>query len=127
MQTMLKSFYNIDPNIANRYMSIPYFMSIFLAPISGYFIDVIGRRGLVLITSALFLLSSQLLFIIIPICPDQSCDYGIRIIAPMVLMGFFFILLITTAFPSIALVTDSRITTVGFGLCSSCYNLGKLQ
>ena len=66
---------------------------------------------------------AHILFLVLPTCPDGSCN-GYIMILPFLLLGVFYSCYSAVLWPCVALVCDNEILGTAFGLITSVQNGG---
>ena len=100
-------------------MSITYGVSVILCPIIGIITDKIGKRGFLLIASAIFLTTFHVLLIITP-----DSHKPIYPIFYFVLFGIGYSINVTVVWSAITYVLDKNIIGTAFGVAYCFSNMG---
>jgi len=97
-----------------RIMSIPYIMSIFLAPCLGHVVDRVQQRAILsIIASLIFVLVHMILA-----CTQSSP------ILPLIQQGIAYALFASVIWPSIPLIIDAKYVGTAFGTIVAIQNIG---
>ena len=94
--------------------SIVIFASLLFAPLAGWLVDQIGRRGLLMLIGALLMIPSYLLLGLTHLPPA----------GPMIVLGAAFVLIPAAMWPLVPLLVERERVGTAFGLMTMIQNVG---
>lgn len=118
--TALQVQFGFNPIPAGWLYSIPYFMSMVLAPGLGGLIDKVGRRALFITTSSFLVAIACFIMAVCPYTtnPDWAC------LLPLIMVGFGYSIYASALWSSIPYIVKPQTIGSAFGLATSIQNIG---
>jgi len=106
--------WDLDPEVSGRIVSIISFSSMIFSPISGFVIDKIGRRTIIMIAGTTAVIPAYLLLALTPVYPAVA----------VFVIGAAFSLVPSALWPCIPLLIHTDLLGTAFGLLTAIQNCG---
>jgi len=109
--------FNVPLVNAGELVPFTYYISFFLTPLTGIYVDRKGKRVLIIFLATIIFLISHLYIAFLDDAPKDQTDY--KIIWGLVGIGFFYAAYSAVIWPCIALVVKKDLTGLAYGLTNS--------
>ena len=119
---MLQERFGFSDIDAGALFTLPYTISAFTSPFLGILIDKIGRRGLLIIMSAIILFAAHVTNMFLPNCSAGEDCYSE--LGPLILIGIGYSIYAAALWGSIPYVVEARTVGTAFGFCTAIQNTG---
>ena len=98
---------------------IPYLISAGTSPFIGFFIDKIGKRGLIISCSSLVLIAAFTTSLLLPATQGSKIET-----VPLVLLGVGYSIYCSVIWSSIPYTVSPQTVGTAFGICTAIQNMG---